>query len=102
MQATLLALTSESIASQARVFDDCKHLICCGGGAHNSLLIDDLQARLPGWSVEKSDRHGVPVDWVEALLFAYLAHLRLHDMPGNIPTVTGAGKPCYLGAIYKA
>jgi anhydro-N-acetylmuramic acid kinase len=44
--------------------------------------------------------HGVPVDQVEALAFAWLARETLAGRPGNIPAVTGARGPRVLGAIY--
>jgi len=38
--------------------------------------------------------------WVEACAFAWLAHQRLTQQPGNIPAVTGAVRPAVLGALY--
>ena len=42
----------------------------------------------------------MPVEQVEALAFAWLAHEALAGRPGNIPEVTGAKGKRVLGAIY--
>lgn len=47
-----------------------------------------------------TDELGVPVDWVEAYAFAWLADQTLHGLTGNIPSVTGAKGERILGAIY--
>ena len=46
--------------------------------------------------------HGVPVEHVEALAFAWLARESLAGRPGNLPAVTGARGPRVLGAVYPA
>ena len=45
---------------------------------------------------------GIGVDWVEAASFAWLAHRRLENLPGNVPAVTGASREAVLGAVYPA
>jgi anhydro-N-acetylmuramic acid kinase len=50
--------------------------------------------------VDTSDAFGVPVDWMEAMAFAWLARETLHHRPGNVPAVTGASRTAVLGAIY--
>ena len=72
----------------------------CGGGARNSALMDELSRRLQPRTVESTALHGVPVDQVEALAFAWLARETLAGRPGNLPAVTGARGPRVLGAIY--
>jgi anhydro-N-acetylmuramic acid kinase len=101
VQATLLALTGNSIATAIQSF--CKgaqEIYLCGGGAHNVALISHLQNALPQCLIQKSEVLGIDADWMEAIAFAWLAQQTLHLRPGNLPAVTGARHPCVLGAIY--
>jgi anhydro-N-acetylmuramic acid kinase len=102
VQATLLALTAQSIAQSIRQIPALEHpaIYVCGGGAHNGALMRALQEKLPGSAVATTDVLGVPVDWVEAMAFAWLARQRLHEKPGNCPLVTGASRPAVLGGIW--
>lgn len=102
VQATLLALTARSIADSIRQLPGLKtpEVYVCGGGAHNAALMRSLEASLPGTTVAPTDALGVPVDWVEAMAFAWLARQRLHERPGNCPLVTGAGRPAVLGGLF--
>jgi anhydro-N-acetylmuramic acid kinase len=72
----------------------------CGGGAHNRALVEKLSALLDPIQVATTDSIGVPVDWVEAIAFAWLAQQTLEGKPGNAPAVTGARTAAILGAIY--
>jgi anhydro-N-acetylmuramic acid kinase len=74
-------------------------LIVSGGGARNRLLVGRLAALLPQLSVHISDEFDLPVDAKEAIAFAVLADRRMHLLPGNLPSVTGAGKSVLLGAL---
>jgi len=51
--------------------------------------------------LEASDRHGIDPQLVEATAFAWLAQRTLEDLPGNLPSVTGARGPRVLGAVYS-
>ncbi|WP_394209776.1 anhydro-N-acetylmuramic acid kinase [Enterovibrio calviensis] len=99
VQATLLALTATSIADELND-DDKGELLVCGGGARNSTLMNALQHALPSWQVMTTDDKGIDGDSMEALAFAWLARQALEGEPGNLPEVTGASRPCRLGAIY--
>ncbi len=97
---TLLELTTHTIhqaISQHCPAQD--EVYVCGGGAHNSLLIDELKQRL-NMPIANTDALGVDVDWVEAAAFAWLAKQTLENKPGNLPEVTGAEGLRVLGAIY--
>lgn len=99
---TLLELTALSIADAINRFcPNIDEAYVCGGGAHNGLLIDRLSA-LTGCSIERTDKLGVDVDWVEAVAFAWLAQRCVDGLSGNLPAVTGAQGPRVLGAIYPA
>lgn len=102
VQATLLMLTARSIAAEIRKlrFPTRPEVFVCGGGVHNTALMAALQAELADCVVAPTDRLGVPVDWVEAMAFAWLAHQRMEGRPGNCPAVTGARRPAVLGAVY--
>jgi len=73
----------------------------CGGGAHNALLVEQLQNLLGGIKVETTDKLGIGVDWVEAIAFAWLAKLCLNQQTASLPGVTGAKGARILGAIYQ-
>ncbi len=103
VQATLLALTGDSIATAVQRFcSETKELYLCGGGAHNETLAAHLQRALPRCRVQKTEVLGIAADWMEAIAFAWLAQQALHLRPANLPAVTGAKHPCVLGAIYPA
>jgi anhydro-N-acetylmuramic acid kinase len=71
----------------------------CGGGAHNQLLVDALQALLGAVPAYTTKNLGIDVDWVEAVAFAWLAKQTLENKPSNLPAVTGASGLRVLGAI---
>ncbi|BCK88378.1 anhydro-N-acetylmuramic acid kinase [Sideroxyarcus emersonii] len=103
VQATLLALTGDSIAAAAQRFcTGAEELYLCGGGAHNAALVSHLQRALPHCRILKTETLGIAADWMEAIAFAWLAQQALHLHPANLPAVTGAKHPCVLGAIYPA
>ncbi|MDX1505517.1 MAG: anhydro-N-acetylmuramic acid kinase [Spongiibacter sp.] len=103
VQATLLEFTAQSIA-QAIAKEELKesqwHL--CGGGAANAALRQRLTELNTNGSVDDTDALGIHPDWVEAAAFAWLAMRCLHDLPGNLPSATGASGPRILGGIYPA
>ncbi|OBT07288.1 anhydro-N-acetylmuramic acid kinase [Vibrio sp. UCD-FRSSP16_10] len=104
VQATLLEFTATSIAEQCIHYqtshDD--QLLVCGGGANNPLLMQRLQSLLPQWHIGSTDSQGISGDYMEALAFAWLAYRRMHNLPSNLPKVTGACRATSLGVIYQA
>lgn len=102
VQAGLLEVTARSIADAAADFrgaDSCEMYVC-GGGARNGALMRRLSALSPA-GVNTTQALGLPPEWVEACAFAWLAHRRIHERPGNLPSVTGASREVLLGRIYK-
>ncbi|WP_325895445.1 anhydro-N-acetylmuramic acid kinase [Grimontia sp. NTOU-MAR1] len=99
IQATLLAFTAQSIANDVTLYGS-GELLVCGGGARNKTLMTALQLALPCWQVMPTDDIGINGDSLEALAFAWLAYQALKGKPGNLTDVTGASRPCRLGAIY--
>ncbi len=103
VQATLLALTTESVAGAIRTAaPDAREVFACGGGVHNPVLMDALRERVAPARLENTAALGLDPDYVEAAGFAWLARARLAGVPGNLPAVTGARGPRVLGAIYPA
>ncbi len=104
VQATLLALTVQSIADEIdrQSLNGCEVYVC-GGGAHNKLLMQQLSKRLPNASrVSDTSFLQLDPDWVEATAFAWLAKQTLEGLTSNSPTVTGAKGKRILGAIFQA
>ena len=102
VQRTLCELTVQSITTSLQQFAaDVGQVLVCGGGVHNSLLMQRLGQLLPLCQVESSEKHGLHPDWVEAVAFAWLAKQTLDGNPGNLPSVTGARRPVILGAIHR-
>lgn len=101
VQATLVALTAATIADAVSAHcADATEVLVCGGGARNAAIMGELSRRLAPRTVESTAAHGMPVDQVEALAFAWLARETLSGRAGNLPAVTGARGPRVLGAIY--
>lgn len=103
VQATLLALTAETIAagvSRWPLLPD--QIYLCGGGAYNRVLVATLAALLNPAQVASTGALGLDPRWVEATAFAWLARQTLNGLPGNLPAVTGARKSMILGGIYPA
>lgn len=101
VQATLTALTARTIGDAIRGYaNGASEVLLCGGGAHNHALVTALTRELTPRLVVFTERHGVAVEHVEALAFAWLSKATLDGMPGNLPEVTGARGLRVLGAVY--
>ncbi|MDJ0938944.1 MAG: anhydro-N-acetylmuramic acid kinase [Woeseiaceae bacterium] len=101
VQASLCELTAASIASALDQWaPDVAAVFVCGGGAHNSSLLERLGRRLPDSEVGTTASIGLDPDWVEACAFAWLTMRRLENAPGSVATVTGASRDAILGAIH--
>ena len=75
IQATLLELTAKSIVDAIESCGFAKaDIFVCGGGPRNSYLMERLQ-ELAGsnYTLNSTDILGIEPDWVEAMLFAWLA-----------------------------
>lgn len=100
VQATLLALTVHSIANEIKKHPECQELIVCGGGAHNTYLMQELKKACSTIHVASSESLGINPSWIEAIAFAWLAKQTLEKKPGNITSVTGAKREVILGGVY--
>jgi anhydro-N-acetylmuramic acid kinase len=100
--ATLAAYTVEAVACalEEHVPTPPAELIVSGGGALNGSLMQGLARRLPELVVTDSESAlGIPVLAKEALAFALLGDATLAGLPSNVPSVTGASRPCVLGKL---
>lgn len=102
VQATLQALTAHTVAAALRDYaPHTTEVLVCGGGALNSGLMATLEAAIP-CTLSTTAGYGVPVQQVEALAFAWLAHAWTHAIPASLPEVTGAQAAHVLGCKYPA
>ncbi|MFM8898907.1 MAG: anhydro-N-acetylmuramic acid kinase [Burkholderiales bacterium] len=101
VQATLLALTAQTIANDLRRYmKQVQAVFVCGGGAYNDALMAALTQALPGVAIHTTADLGLPPEQVEAAAFAWLAWAHKHRVAGNVPAVTGASGSRILGALY--
>lgn len=99
--ATLIEYTARTI-SQAILEQQGDEVLVCGGGVHNSYLMQRIEALLTEQTVHSTAHYNIPPDAVEAIAFAWLAKKRMEQTAANMPSVTGAKKPVILGALYQA
>lgn len=105
--ATATAFTAASIALGIRRFaggssERPHELIVSGGGLRNPALMALLAGFLPGIRILTSNDFGIDSDAKEAIAFAVLAYESYHRRAGNLPSATGARRPCVLGKIAAA
>jgi anhydro-N-acetylmuramic acid kinase len=103
--ATCTEFTARSIAFNYRFHLAGKpdQVILAGGGAKNPFLVGRIRVALtaacPGGEVTLSDALGWPGSALEPAAFAWLAFLRIHKQPGNLPETTGARRAAVLGQL---
>ena len=101
VQATLLALTANSISDHVKRYaPGCTSVLICGGGAYNTTLISQITLQLPLAKIAKTDSLGVPAQQVEALAFAWFAKQAVEGRALDLRATTGAKRAAVLGAIY--
>ena len=101
VQSTLAELSAQSVARCLGEAGFPQRLLVCGGGIHNDHLMLRLAAALPGVVLESTARHGIAPDWVEGVLFAWLARERLLGREQDTAPITGAKHPVLLGDIHE-
>lgn len=101
IQATLLALSAETITEAINTLvEPVQEVFVCGGGAMNISLMDAIGRLLPKAALSTTDTLGLGPNWVEACAFAWLAKQRMEHKTGNLTEVTGASREAVLGALY--
>ncbi len=101
VQATLAALTATTICQAIRKDErNIQRVVVCGGGVHNIVLLNTMRSLLPALEVGSTQEFGVDPDFLEAMMFAWLAHKTIHQIPVDLTAITGARSPAILGAVY--
>jgi len=102
VQRTLLELCAITVANAIKHERTSREsdIFVCGGGAHNTLLMQRIAKHAEHDKINTTDALGISVDDVEACAFAWLARQTIKRRPGNLCSVTGANKAKILGAIY--
>lgn len=102
VQATLAEFTATIVADAlTQAAREAARVLVCGGGVHNDHLMSRIAALVSPLTVESTAAHGVDPDFVEAILFAWLARERVHARsPRGLAGVTGAGDAAVLGGVW--
>jgi anhydro-N-acetylmuramic acid kinase len=101
VQATLAEFSAASLAGFIHEAGLPDRVILCGGGVHNRDLVARIRQALQPCPVDTSNRHGLPADDVEAMLFAWLAAQRLTGHVIDTGSITGARHPVHLGVVHS-
>ncbi len=103
IQATLLKFTAVGIANGVKELTlPPKELLVCGGGVHNNALLKTLANLLPTVRLSSTLAYNVNPDYIEALMFAWLAEKTINAIPLELESITGSPGSAILGAIYPA
>ncbi len=103
VQATLVALTATTIAEDIKKNHlQPQRVAFCGGGIHNIALQNALAKQLSGLHIGSTKTLGIDPDYMEAMMFAWLADKALSQTPLDLRQITGAKSLAVLGAIYAA
>jgi anhydro-N-acetylmuramic acid kinase len=90
-----------SVVLLARSLKDFKPdvVILCGGGARNKFMVKRITEESK--NVFISDEFGVKAEFVEPILFAFLAYMRMKEKKIDMKKLTGAKKPYLPGKICR-
>lgn len=103
VQATLAALTASAIATSIKASQYLvSRIILCGGGAHNNALLTHLSSYSGSIPVETTQAFGLSPDYIEAMMMAWLASMRIQGHKLHWQKITGAREsgPALLGVVY--
>jgi anhydro-N-acetylmuramic acid kinase len=94
-------ISADTILQSMRQFLDPfpDEVIVSGGGTKNQTLMSMLAQPLGEVPVRTIDELGVASSAKEALAFALLGTATLDNIPGNVPSATGARRAVILGSI---
>lgn len=96
----LLATATEHIANKiAQEINTAKvqSVLVTGGGAHNLFLIEKIKSLCEAKIIIPKTEI---INYKEALIFAYLGHLRLNNRINALSSVTGASRDSVGAAVY--
>jgi anhydro-N-acetylmuramic acid kinase len=100
IQASLSELTARTIVKDT-LEAGANELLICGGGARNLDLLDRICRLLPDTLVDTTASRGLDPDWVEGILFAWLARERLAGREQETRKITGASQAILLGDVFQ-
>lgn len=97
---TLSTLVHHAAGQVAKVLEAhrLESVLVTGGGAFNKFFIETLQKKYAG-KIHIPD--ALTVNFKEALIFAFLGYLRLHNRINTLASVTGALRDSVGGAVYS-
>ena len=101
VQATLQQFTACTLAAAVRQYAPGAALYVCGGGAHNSALLNAIAALIAPNRVASTAALGLDPDYVEAVAFAWFAKRTLEGLTSSAGSVTGAKGARILGGVYR-
>jgi len=101
VQATLRQFTAVSLADAVRQYAPGAALYVCGGGAHNSTLLNAIALLIAPSRVASTETLGLDPDYVEAIAFAWFAKRTLEGLTSSAGSVTGAKGARILGGVYR-
>ena len=103
LMATLTEFTAASIAQSYGQFlpRPPAEVLVCGGGSYNPILLERLRAHLSPIPVITTDDVGISASYKEAIAFALLGFWHWHQVPSNLPAVTGARSAVVLGQLHR-
>ncbi len=96
----VLTTISEHIAFQISNVvnaNDLKRVIFTGGGVYNQFIIDKIKTQINGALIVPDNEI---IEFKEALIFAFLGYLRLHNQINTLSSVTGAIRDSSGGVIH--
>ena len=104
---TLVNFTACCMVENIRLFIDAKYLsknkkiILSGGGVKNKILVKDLKKMLINDEIIEMNYNGINIDNKESFLMSLLGVTAFHNIPNNMPSVTGADKKVICGRLYE-
>ena len=102
IQATLTELTAQVIFKELKNLKaQKKRIYICGGGIHNTFLINRLEGIIEN-NIFSTSLLGIDPDFLEASCFAWLAHQRLDRNKFDLSKVTGSQGRVLLGEVWEA
>ena len=79
---------------------DQEDIYLCGGGIHNTFLVNRLHA-ITGVNISSTSSIGIDSDYLEASCFAWLAKQRISNKLFDLSDITGSKEKVLLGRIWE-
>lgn len=103
IQTTLTHFTAKTIADEVlKQSNSPSIVVCCGGGARNTYLLQCISTYLPKICVKTINQANSSLngDYVEAMLFAWLAKQRIENRRIDSINITGSASSELMGVVY--